>query len=422
MGHLIWAAWIGLLPLGAGSPTPSCDSPLSAREDVPVVAWRDAPRLPNQTCLIVGRIVDTSKKGRVCFLDFDDSKERLFTAVVRNENYDRFPTPPETAYKGAWVRIFGRVSVYRGRSQVMVYGPDQIEILPGPIEVPSYRPAKTAARPAATGDALTVATYNVLNLFDGCDDPYREDDATPVKPRSELQRLADTIRGLDADVLALQEVENRGYLERFVRIMLPGMGYRHVVHFESNDNRGIDCAVLSRLPVGPVTSYRHVEFPGPDDRPMRFRRDLLRVRIEPPDAEPLDVYVVHFKSKGSGPSSEGIRIAEARAVRAVLDRALAANAQASFVVCGDFNDTWDSAALKTLRGNGSRALRAFVEEIPKDHGVTYNKAPYRSQIDFMLCSPAMAKRYVPESISVRSGTVETSGSDHNPVSMRFRSK
>ena len=62
-----------------------------------------------------------------------------------------------------------------------------------------------------------------VNLFDEFDDPYRSDEVMETKPRDELLKLAQRIRMLDADVLALQEVENREYLERFVRALLPDM-------------------------------------------------------------------------------------------------------------------------------------------------------------------------------------------------------
>jgi exonuclease III len=40
-------------------------------------------------------------------------------------------------------------------------------------------------------------------------------------------------------------------------------------------------------------------------------------------------------------------------------------------------------------------------------------------IDFLLCSPAMAKCYQKGSIQILQGTVDGSGSDHNPVSAKF---
>jgi hypothetical protein len=36
-------------------------------------------------------------------------------------------------------------------------------------------------------------------------------------------------------------------------------------------------------------------------------------------------------------------------------------------------------------------------------------------IDFMLCSPATAKEYYQGSFHIRHGTVESTGSDHNPM-------
>jgi len=43
-------------------------------------------------------------------------------------------------------------------------------------------------------------------------------------------------------------------------------------------------------------------------------------------------------------------------------------------------------------------------------------------IDFILCSPAMAKCYVPGSFRIVQGTEETIGTDHNPVIVRFKIK
>lgn len=396
-----------------------------ATEGLPTIDWKDADKWMNRDVLVCGKIEATRNIGRICFLNFDNAQDRRFTAVVREENYKNFPQPPETMYADKWVRIHGRITSYQGRAQVVLSSAAQVEILPGPIEIKPVDPqAAKPARPArrATGDTVRIATFNVLNLFDDHDDPYREDEGTPAKPRDEMERLAKTIRTIDADVLALEEVENRDYLERFVRVMLPDMGYEQVVLFEGNDGRGIDCAVLSRLPVGPVTSHRHERFGGPDGKPMSFMRDLLEVRLEPADAPPFTMFVVHLKSKSGGDETEGVRVAEAARIREIVDARLAADPRARFVIGGDFNDTWDSKPLKILRGSASGELVSFFDEIPKDKRITYNKEPHRSMIDFLLCSPAMAKCYQKGTYRIEYGAVETSGSDHNPVVATFKLK
>jgi len=349
------------------------------------------------------------------FLNFDRS--RSFTAIVRKRNYSNFPKQPTFLYGHKVVRIHGVISQYKGKPQIELSSPDQITVLTKEEPIPAAPPP--ASHPF--NGIAKVGCYNVLNLFDDYDDPYHPDEGTDPKPREALEKLAQTIRKADADVLALEEVENRDYLERFVRAMLPDMGYQNVVCIESNDRRGIDCAVLSRFPVGPVTSYRHVLFSDGSGGMMRFRRDLLRVRIEPPDAPSFDVFAVHFKSKGGGGDTERIRSAECRQARKILDGLLEKDKGARFIICGDFNDTWNSKPLKILRGTGPKELVAFLDDLPKNT-VTFNKEPYRSVIDFILCSPAMAKRYVPKSYSVLDGTVDSSGSDHNPVLIQFRLK
>ncbi|MFQ5411985.1 MAG: endonuclease/exonuclease/phosphatase family protein [Phycisphaerae bacterium] len=363
------------------------------------------------------RAVKFAQQASISFLNFD--KGRYFTAIVRKRNYSRFAQPVQQLYGGKFVQIRGVISEYRDKPQIEIFGPDQITALDQLEPIPP-EPKKT---PRTFSGVVTLASYNVLNLFDEYDDPYHQDGGTDPKPRDQLDELAKTIHRIDADVIALQEVENRGYLERFVRAMLPDMGYEHVVCFEGNDRRGIDCAVLSRLPVGPVTSYRHLRFPDGEGGMMSFRRDLIRVRIEPNDHPGFDVLVVHLKSKRGGGRGERVRLAEAQQARRLMDDMLRQDRNARFVICGDFNDTWESKALQAIRGEGKTALKTFVEDFPK--GIpSYNREPHRSIIDFILCSPAMASGYVPDSYRIRPGTVETSGSDHNPVAIQvdLRSK
>lgn len=383
---------------------------------LPVIDWKDAGKFVDKPVVVQGKIVLTKKSGQICFLNFDAA--RSFTAIVREPSWKRFSQPPERMYDQKIVRIRGVISEYGGKPQIEISSPEQVTIL----EKEEPIPPRQEVKPRPFTGTVTVATFNTLNLFDETDDPYTSDEGTPAKPKDQLQPLAATIRQLDADVVALEEVENRGYLERFVTAMLGDMGYEHIVCFEGNDRRGIDCAVLSRLPLGPVTSHRHLRFdengrPGGD---MFFRRDLLEVRIEPPDCPAFTLFVVHLKSKRDGDATEGYRLGEARQARRILDDLLKRDADALFLICGDFNDTFNSAPLKALRGDGDAALVDFVADLPKD-AITYNRGP-KSMIDFIFASPAMAKHYVPKSYHVIPGSVETTGSDHNPVAAKFNLK
>jgi endonuclease/exonuclease/phosphatase family metal-dependent hydrolase len=201
------------------------------------------------------------------------------------------------------------------------------------------------------------------------------------------------------------------------------MGYKDVVLFEGNDARGIDVGLISRIPVGDVRSHRHLRFPGHDGRTSRFQRDVLSVMLEPDGAEPLEVWVLHLKSNSGGrETAEPIRLAEAQEVRRLLDRVLAENAAARILVMGDFNDTPETATLKTIIGQGSVALWSAGSDLSDRSLVSYNKGDFRSVIDYILCSPAMAEHYVKGSFQIPQGSVDTTGSDHNPVTATFRLK
>ncbi len=383
---------------------------------LPVISWQDAAQYMDEQVVVQGRIVIAKHAGSICFLNFD--RARTFTAVVHERHFKNFPTPPHEMYAHKPVRIRGVISAYQGKTQIEVSRPDQVTILEEELPIPE----RVKHRAREFDGKLTVATFNVLNLFDAHDDPYHADEGTDVKPMTELETLAATIRRIDADILALQEVENRPYLERFVTAMLPDLGYEHVVLFEGNDRRGIDVALLSRLPVGPVTSHRHLTFSDGSGELMKFGRDLLRVRIEPKGYTPFDVFVVHFKSKrGGAVHTERYRVGESEQTRRVLTQILEKDKNALFLICGDFNDTWDSKPMKVLRGEGAHALRDFLSELPEGTR-SYNRMQTPQIIDFILASPAMGKLYVDKSYTILEGTVESLGSDHNPVVAQFKLK
>ena len=396
----------------------SAQPAIDAAEGRPAVKWEDARSVVGQMAFVCGKVIGVPTVGKITFVNFDSQRPVRFAGVIFDDKLPNFPKPPAEMYNGKIVKISGVVSLFKDQPQIVVTSPSQIEVLDA---MPTLVPPKKVVGAPAKPDEVVVAAYNILNLFDEHDDPYKEDEGTPAKPRAEMERLAESIRALNADVIAVEEVENRFYLDRFVNVFLPEMGYQDVVLFEGNDGRGIDVGLISRIPVGEVSSRRHLRFPGHDGGEARFNRDVLAVTLEPKNAEPFEVWVVHLKSNAGGrEEAEPIRLAEARELRRLLDEELTENPEARIIVTGDFNDTPESETIKTIVGAGTNALWSAGSDLNDPAAVSYNQGEFRSVIDFMLCSPAMQKEYVKGSFQIPQGAVETTGSDHNPIKATFK--
>src|SRR5436190_5130681 len=153
---------------------------------------------------------------------------------------------------------------------------------------------------------ITVGTFNLNNLFSRFDFQAEIDTAAPgppiesrtsftfndpqafvlrsyegalvkKKPEDAQKDLADRITAMDLDVLAVQEVEDIDTLKTFNQEQLGGL-YPEVGLVEGNDPRLIDVGVLSKFPLGGVTSWRHAVY-LPDPTRLIFSRDMLQVEV-----------------------------------------------------------------------------------------------------------------------------------------------
>lgn len=289
--------------------------------------------------------------------------------------------------------------------------------------------ALSIVAPAAAQDTATlkVAAYNIENAFDVYDDPYTRDEGTDVKLRWEYEAIAGALKAIDADVVGFEEVENEAVLQALVDEYLPDMGYEHVAVPLTNDERGIKLGLVSRLPILSVTSYRWQTLTHPDsDQTWHFARDLFHARLQLPDGKVLNAFVVHLKSKGSrdgDPQSVKWRTSEALRIRQIIDQLIDANPQELVVVMGDFNSQPGQPAMATLlapAADGSAVLRDAHHLIPMPDRTTYPSERFpNSVIDFILTSPAMSARLIPESSRVFNDPELTKGSDHYPVVAEF---
>jgi endonuclease/exonuclease/phosphatase family metal-dependent hydrolase len=262
---------------------------------------------------------------------------------------------------------------------------------------------------------MRIATFNVQNLRlrhpDGRDrlDGARDGDTVEDPGLDNLDRrlTAAVIRDLRADIVALQEVFDAETLDHFHDRVLMSAGvapYPHRVCLPGNDGRGLDVAVMSRVPLGAVRS--HASLTAADlgldaanaDQPL-FRRDCLMVEVGP-----LTLFICHFKAPW--PDAEAawlIRRQEAEAVRRIVDTQLPAT-DALWLIAGDLNDPDPPGT----PGRATAPLEApFAEDLtlrmpPDDRWTLHDPATGRRFLpDAFLASPALATRWpgaVPEVI------------------------
>ena len=147
-----------------------------------------------------------------------------------------------------------------------------------------------AQRENPARSSVTVAFYNVENLFDTDDDLGTGDDEylpesakqwDAGKYNKKLKDIAGTLGSLNKaelpGLIGLAEVENRKVLDDLVREAPLRRGKYGIVHFDSPDERGIDVALLYRPDEFTVVESRAIGITftfDPEDR----TRDILYVK------------------------------------------------------------------------------------------------------------------------------------------------
>ncbi len=265
---------------------------------------------------------------------------------------------------------------------------------------------------------MRLATFNVENLltrfrFARDVDPaqvmergFTSDELRFRLLDAEAKRLtADCIVALEADVLALQEVEDLGTLKRFRRQFLGEERWPHALVIDGNDPRHIDVGVLSRFPIVHARSWQHLRG---DDGALVFDRDCLEVDVEVPGLGQLTLYVNHFKSmRSDDPTRPGRaatrdrRVAQSRAVmRIVRERFGPDPGEAPFVILGDLNDHLedDAQGASGIRELvGWEAVEPVVHRLPEPDRWTHffrgspDAPPAYRQLDHLLPSRRLAR-------------------------------
>lgn len=176
-----------------------------------------------------------------------------------------------------------------------------------------------------------------------------------AKDAQETDLIARRIKEMNVDVLAIQEVEDIDTLRQFNREHLDWM-YRYVVLVEGNDPRLIDIGILSKLPIGGITSWQATVHPDDLTRAV-FGRDLLEVEIlsASRSRKLFTIYNNHLKSHyidfredpiAGERSNNQRRTRQAGMIAEIVKAQTRPNS--SFIILGDMNDPPNSLCLKPL--------------------------------------------------------------------------
>ena len=211
----------------------------------------------------------------------------------------------------------------------------------------------------------TVAFWNLENLFDFEDDPENpgDDEYLPdnewdqARYERKIDHLAKAIVTLEADLLAVCEVENKRVLEDL--IVHPELVKDHwsIVHKDSPDRRGIDLALIYRKPFEMVGES--VLHPIDIGEGNTSTRGVLEVPMAL-SGTPVTFLVNHWPSRyGGAEESSPKRKAAAAVARSIIDGHLSRNHAAGILLLGDLNDDpWDPSVREVL--NAVRELRSVT--------------------------------------------------------------
>jgi len=199
-------------------------------------------------------------------------------------------------------------------------------------------------------------------------------------------------------------------------------------------------AVLSRFPFSarhPHTNETYLV----SGRRLHVSRGFAELDIRVNDHYTFTLFTAHLKSKrpvGVADQAD-MRLEEAKVLRRLVDERLAEHPDANILVCGDFNDLYNSPPVKTIVGRGRNELTDtrpaerngddqpnpqnpnwFPRNVTWTH--FYGAEDTYSRIDYILLSPGMTREWQKEGTYVLTAPNWGIASDHRPLVATFTSE
>jgi len=174
-----------------------------------------------------------------------------------------------------------------------------------------------------------VASYNVENFFDLHYDKREYKEFIPNTKTwnrksfyNKLKNISRTIEDLDADILALQEIESEKVLDAIIQ---KNPEYKYSAFLKNKDS-AIGVALLSKYK---ISSYSSIKV----NQKNKFSRDILKANLLI-ENNPLIIYVNHWRSKRA---SESKRVPYAIALKSEIDKIK----NQDYIILGDLNSNYN---------------------------------------------------------------------------------
>jgi predicted extracellular nuclease len=253
----------------------------------------------------------------------------------------------------------------------------------------------------STANVLTIAFYNIENLFDPFDNttaddndflPFSKKRWTTKRYTNKLNKIGHAISQIGPEnlntapaLVGLAEVENKKVLTDLIRVKPLEKENYGFIHYDSPDERGIDVALLYKKEAFKLNHSESFPVYLEDDLGQRdYTRDILLVEGELKN-ETLNIIVNHWSSRREGEKeTEHKRLAAATVVNSIIQDIKSNNDDAKIIVMGDFNDNPENKSIKLMEAK-SQLYNPFKTVWSRDAGSLSHNFEWHL-FDQILCS------------------------------------
>ncbi|MGR2739722.1 ExeM/NucH family extracellular endonuclease [Billgrantia sp. Q4P2] len=304
-------------------------------------------------------------------------------------SYRAFPTPIPYLDADGSRRVGSSV---QGLTGILTHAFDAYRL--HPTLEPHFEDANPRPGPLPEpGERLRVATFNVENYFLTLG---QRGAANATELERQRAKLAAAVEGLQADILALVEVENdpRALADLVEQLSeRTGIRYRAVGGDANRGSDAIKLALIYRPDRVEAVSELYA-----DDDPTHHRPPLAAFFRSLDGGPAFGVVTAHFKSKSGCPPRGDIdrgqgcwnqrRVEQAQAMNGFLDRLAAAEGHERLLLIGDLNAYGAEDPIRTLTHAG--LVNLIARELPPERRYSYVFRGESGYLDHALASSELA--------------------------------